>query len=494
MGKERTKLSDNVFEAVSAGMVEALKRGTIAWPLPQPPMSDPDFPPIAPKSPEAVIEQGIGILQMDRAMFESNLNTVVDLIVPHRMNLSDDPFTVHQKWLHRRVDKVAESLLFTVTTDWLAQAFDHSAPNTDRWWLAISLLNGLSTTPHGQPVHQGYHLVESITLAERPGTWHTQPDAGPHQSEWNPHAVIPRNSGVVAHDAGVTAARWLIEKLENDSLDRRLLLMEWVRLLLQRPNLIEPLDLVSILLRRASDPEAEVAARVTLCLAKAIEFNRDSGLELAKRLHQRDELLVKRGMADVLTRMFRRLEWDAVPFLTDMLADQDEGVLAAASATVGDLRFLDSELWADTIAKLAQHPLPIVRRNLVPFLRDYIEQYPEDDRRLLPILWQDGDEVVRTRMRELLMRMEEVSPDHFAARLLDFKKQGCPLEPLWETLAQRRPERGLLWQDWFTGEGEQPTLPVSRPPPHSDMDESGELPSVEDAYQMLDQELGFIDD
>jgi len=272
------------------------------------------------------------------------------------------------------------------------------------------------------------------------------------------------------------------------------LLMEWVRLLLQRPNLIEPLDLVSILLRRASDPEAEVAARVTLCLAKAIEFNRDSGLELAKRLHQRDELLVKRGMADVLTRMFRRLEWDAVPFLTDMLADQDEGVLAAASATVGDLRFLDSELWADTIAKLAQHPLPIVRRNLVPFLRDYIEQYPEDDRRLLPILWQDGDEVVRTRMRELLMRMEEVSPDHFAARLLDFKKQDCPLEPLWEPLTQRRPERSRLWQAWFTGEGEQPTLPESPPPLHSDMDESGELPSVEDAYQMLDQELGFIDD
>jgi hypothetical protein len=97
-------------------------------------------------------------------------------------------------------------------------------------------------------------------------------------------------------------------------------------------------------------------------------------------------------------------------------------------------------------------------------------------------------------MRELLMRMEEVSPDHFAARLLDFKKQDCPLEPLWEPLTQRRPERSRLWQAWFTGEGEQPTLPESPPPLHSDMDESGELPSVEDAYQMLDQELGFIDD
>ena len=97
MGKERTKLSDTVFEAVATGLVKALERGTLAWPLPQPPMTDPDFPPIQPLSPASVIEQGIGILQMDRGMFESNLNTVVDLIVPHRMNLSDDPFEVHQK-------------------------------------------------------------------------------------------------------------------------------------------------------------------------------------------------------------------------------------------------------------------------------------------------------------------------------------------------------------------------------------------------------------
>ncbi len=494
MGKARTKLSDSVFEAVATGLVEALERGTVAWPLPQPPITDPDFPPIQPLTPNTVIEQGLGILQMDRAMFESNLNTVVDLIVPHRMNLSDDPFAVHQKWLHRRVDKVAERLLFTIATDWLAQAFDQTAPNTDRWWLAISLINGLATNPHGQPVHQGYHLVESIALAERPGTWHTQPDIGPHQLEWNPHAVIPRNSGVVAHDAGVEAARWLIEKLENGPLDRRLLVMEWTRLLLQRPNLVEPLGLDTVLLRRASDPEAEVAVRVTLCLAKAIEFNRDSGLELAKRLHQREEILVKRGMADVLTRMFRRLEWDAVPFLDDMLAAEDEGVLAAASSTVGDLRFLDSELWADTMAKLAHHTLPIVRRNLVPFLRDYIEQYPEDERRLLPILWQDGDEVVRTRMRELLMRMEEVSPDHFAARLHDFKQQGCSLEPLWDSLTHRRPERSQQWQSWFAGEGEQPTILENRPVIQSDMDDSGELPSVKEAQELLDQELGFIDD
>ena len=170
-----------------------------------------------------------------------------------------------------------------------------------------------------------------------------------------------------------------------------------------------------------------------------------------------------------------------------MLKVVDEGVLAAASSTVGDLRFLDVELWADTMADLSTHPLPVVRRNLVPFLRDYLEQYPDDQRRLLPKLWVDGDEVVRTRMRELLMRMEEVAPDHFAARLSDFIEQGCDLEPLWEPLSLRRPERCAAWKAFLNGEADQPTLP-ERPPPaenllDGDISQDGEI----------DQELGFLD-
>ena len=111
VSKSRTKISDEAFERVATGLVEALERGTEAWPLPEPPMSDPDFPAIAPTSPHRLFEEGLGILNIDRGMFDRHLNTVVDLIVPHRMNLSDDPFEIHQKWLSRRMDDVC--LLYT---------------------------------------------------------------------------------------------------------------------------------------------------------------------------------------------------------------------------------------------------------------------------------------------------------------------------------------------------------------------------------------------
>lgn len=487
MSKSRTKISDQAFEKVATGLVEALERGTEAWPLPEPPMSDPDFPPISPTSPHSLFEQGLGILNIDRGMFDRHLNTVVDLIVPHRMNLSDDPFEVHQKWLHRRMDEVAHRLLFHIATDWLAQAFDPHAPNTDRWWLSIALVNGLATTPYGQPVHQGYHLVESIALAERPGTWHTQPDAGPQHMDWNPHAIVPRMaSSVVAHDKGVAAARWLLQRLEDGDLDRRLLLLEWVRLLLERQPLIEPLGLQDILMRRASDSVGEVANKVTLCLAKAIEADRDFGHQLALRLHQRDDLLVRRAMADVLTRLFRRLTWDALPLLDDMLASDDEGVLAAASATVGDVKYLDKIQWADRLRQLVDHPLAIVRRNLVPNLREYIEFDPSDERGLFQALWKDGDEVVRTRLRELFLRMEEVAPDHFASQIKALSDEGADLEPLWEPLRLRRKERCEAWLAWLSGAGEQPTT-ASRPVHVSSGEAPEHLPDLDDALESLDR-------
>jgi len=493
VSKIRTKISNEAFELVATGLVEALERGTEAWPLPPPPMSDPDFPALPPTSPHVLFEQGLGILNVDRGMFDRHLNSVVDLIVPHRMNLSDDPFEIHERWLKRRMGDVSNRLLFCIATDWLAQAFDPHAPNTDRWWLSIALLNGLSTVPHGQPVHQGYHLVESIALAERPGTWHTQPDAGPQHMDWNPTAVVPRiSTAVVAHEQGVKAACWLLERLENSGSPRRLLLMQWVRLLMERKPLVEPLGLREILLRRAADKDPEIAAQVTLCLAKSVEFDRDFGLELTHRLHKRTEPLVQRGLADVLTRLFRRLGEDAIPFLNDMLESEDESVLAAASSTVGDLKYLNKDDWADRLASLVHHPLAVVRRNLIPNLREYVEFDPSDARGVLHDLWCDGDEVVRTRLRELLLRMEEVDSSQFAQRITALKKHDADLEPLWELLTIRRPERCAAWTKWLSEGGEHPKSP-QKSLPTSSLEEPGELPELGAALDVLDQELGFLD-
>ena len=99
--------------------------------LPSPPIVDSDFPVREPISAQELIEQGLALLNIDKGMFDAKLNNVVDLIVPHRMNLTDDPYEVHQKWLEKRTDLVAEKLIFLINTDWLAQALDPKPLMTD---------------------------------------------------------------------------------------------------------------------------------------------------------------------------------------------------------------------------------------------------------------------------------------------------------------------------------------------------------------------------
>ncbi|MDC3047872.1 hypothetical protein OA191_00965 [Euryarchaeota archaeon] len=487
--KSRLRVSEKVMESLVSGLSEALTSGIESWPLPNPPLFDSDFPPVHPTEKSKIIDLGLGLLNADKGMFDRHLSIVVDLIVPHRMNLSDDPFEIHERWLLKRLDILTERLLFAIATEWLAQALDQSSPDCDRWWLSVALVNGLSNASHGQPVHQGYHLVESIALAERPGTWHTQPDVSNANIDWNPHGMVPRTTSVVAHEAGTQAAIWLMTQLENGSEERRKLLVEWCRLLLERKELIEPLGISQILIRRAGDPSSEVSSRVVMCLAKLIEGDKDAGVECVRVLNSRDDILTRRGLADVLTRLFRRITTDAIPLLDSMLEDDDESVLAAASATVGDLRFLDKAMWADKILELCSHHSQIVRRNLVYTIRDYLEEFSDDSRGIIPRLWADGDEVLMTRLRELIMRMDEVDADRFAATLRSL--DGLDIEDLWAPMRVKNEDRVTQWQEWLVGKAEQPETPI-RPETHiSDMTE-GELPELDDALNMLD-DMGFLD-
>jgi hypothetical protein len=208
------------------------------------------------------------------------------------------------------------------------------------------------------------------------------------------------------------------------------------------------------------------------------------------RLDERGEEQVERALADVLTRLFRRIEWDAVPYLEKMLQSKDENILAAASATVGDLRFLDEDLFAETLRVLVDHEVAIVRRNLVPHLREYIRMFPDDHRGVLSTLWVDGDEVVATRLRELLMRLEEVDPTSFSMLLHRLKGESpAALERLWSVLIIRKAERVEGWKAYLEEGAEAPAVTPPKQEnrgPSSNMEV--ELPSLANALSKLDGE------
>jgi len=318
------------------------------------------------------------------------------------------------------------------------------------------MLNGLCQKPYGQSVFQGYHLLESIALAARPGAWHSTKESGPHEMNWDSNAQVPR-IGIRVHEVGVESAIWLMDKLEKSSDERKLLLIEWIALLLERKELVLPLNIGNIMLRAADSKYIQIPIKLSICLPRLIEADFETGLELLEKLSNREEIEIQRSLSDVLTRLFKRIDWKALPYLEKMLLSEDKTVLAAASSTVGDIMYLDENLFADKLNELSKHANPIVKRNLVSHLRSYISIFPDDEREIFSTLWLDGDEVLAIRLRELLLRMEEINPDCFGlitSRI--YFQNPSSLDPLWDVLDVRKSDRTKLWKKFLEGKGEKP--------------------------------------
>ena len=487
--KSKREVADIIFSRLELDLSSSLSAGLESWPLPSPPFFDKDFPLNPPSSKNQILELGIGLLKADKGMFDRHLNLVVDLIIPHRMNLTDDPLIVHERWLLRRLDILSERLQFAIATEWLSQALDASNPDIDRWWLALVMINGLSRKSSGQPLHQGYHLVESIAIAERPGTWHTKPNPSAANIDWNPHGVVPRNRIVSPNPTGVEAAKWVMRNLSIGNSERRILLIEWCRLLLEREPLIKALDIPRILIDSCKDSDSQAASKVVLCLPKLAESNPSSASECVRILSNREDLTIRRAIADSLPLLFRRIPNEAKDLFELMLKDTDESVLAAASSSIGEIKNLDKKMWADKIEVLCNHPSRTVRRNLVHTLRDYLGEFSEDSRGIIPKMWADGDESVLTRLRELLVRMDEIDTQRFATTLLSLK--GLDIESLWLLMGVKNEDRAVQWQKWLIGEAEQPKALRVEEVYVSDMIE-GDLPKLNDALETLD-DMGPVD-
>lgn len=462
-------------ERLVDGLTEAVERGALSWPLPMPPIQGADLPILPPTSPEHVVERAKALFISDPHGINRHLRDVVDTLVPHRTTFldRDDDEALRRAW--KRPSTLIEHVLFRICTDWMVQALDAEAPDDERWFSCVALLAGLSTHPQGPPVHMGYHLVESMSIATSPGSWHGGGVRGPHQIDFDPTDRIS-SGDLVAHELGAQAANWLLDLLEVGSTAQQELLVEILQLLLERPGLIERLEVLQRLLRLSAEGP-DVAVRVLRASARMIDIDATVGCEALEILAGRSELDIRRTFADVQTRLFRRLGKNALPFFESQLADADTDVQAAASATVKDLKFLDPDLFRTQLAKLVGHPHVNVRRNVVQALRDYLNLFPDDPEGLVARLWVDPDELARGRLRELMLRMEEVSPSSFSSLgVTVLEHDTSALDSVFEILDHRRPERVISWKSHFFDEGPLPD------------------PVFVDPVDMGGVETGFLDD
>ena len=169
-------------------------------PLPNPPLEIPDFPAQPPNDLTSLTQQALGISSIDTAGFLYRLDLVIDNYEPSYIKRHIDPDTEREKWLSGSIVEISERIIILQIKDWLYSALDEESPDTDRWYLSVSSLIGLSLKGSNIIESEGFNLFNSIIYARKPGT-SSRKSMGRHQIAWNGRSE-PQNEEI-SHPSGV---------------------------------------------------------------------------------------------------------------------------------------------------------------------------------------------------------------------------------------------------------------------------------------------------
>ena len=164
------------------------------------------------------------------------------------------------------------------------------------------------------------------------------------------------------------------------------------------------------------------------------------------------------AISDILPSLLRA-SFDEGIALVDYLAKSND--ISARSASVSSLKELasiNSDAFLQRIKLPSQDSDRGIKRLFVQScLRDYLELDPYDSQEIFVPLWVENDEVAGIRMRELLLRMQDVNTESFAT--IANKITSCAPESLakfWEVFAIRNEERAESWKYYLSGNGAMP--------------------------------------
>ena len=456
--RAKRRVTERIRNLTRVILEEKISKSLENWPLPEPPLQSPELPPIHPSKPEDIGNLALALYDIDSGLFIRLLESTLEEILPYRRTLMEEDYEEHEKWLIKRESEVAEKILYGMCQDWLSQSLDESAPDSDRWWLSIVLFNGLSNKDSKIAINQGYHLIESIAIASKPGRWHSKPEVGSHMVDWNPDVALVRME-LVSHPLGNQAAKWQLNCLEKGDLERKKLLAEWILILLERPPLVESLELLGYLERLIKTDNEEVLAIVSKCIPKIIELYPEKGLQILMKMSDNKSSKVRFSVADILPRSIKSSMGTELEVLDRLLSDDEPSIVSAASAALSEIRNFDEQGYIERLMKLSINPENAIKRAIIPHLRYYVSTYLDDQHGLIKFVWSDGDEIILTRMREILLRLEGTEPEQFSTlyNIVNSVSEENT-DTFWKIMEQRNSKRTTEWRSYFSGEGPLPSL------------------------------------
>ncbi len=380
-------------------------------PLPNPPLELPDFPAIQPTSSDSLVQQAVGLYAIDRAGFNQRLSAIVESTLPDYVNRNIDPDSTREKWMAKNTQDISERVISQMAWDWLSSALDEDSPDTDRWYLAVSLLIGFSLSGSDVARRDGFHLLTSIAMAKPPGSWSSEL-TGPHQMAWNPAVQAHHDNS--PHPSGVMAAAAILDSMAMGASSQTEILPHWLEGLTVKGQLCSLLNVPNRLmasLERDSGKHTGVLVRGAVQLMAGWP---GESRDILLAASQHDDQGARRELSSSLQRISSEDRSFALHLMDILLEDDDSDVRTLATTYLSSLVRTDFPLFAEKAsAVLEKGDSRMTQRIVDSAMREYISMDSEDGSGLLPMAWMSSNESSRSRLTGLMIQQAEVSKRGF---------------------------------------------------------------------------------
>ena len=380
-------------------------------PLPNPPLEIPDFPAQSPNDLTSLTQQALGISSIDTAGFLYRLETIIDNYEPSYIKRHIDPDAEREKWLSRSIVEISERVLILQIKDWLYSALDEESPDTDRWYLSVSSLIGLSLKGSNIIESEGFNLFNSIIYARKPGT-SSRKSTGRHQITWNGQSESSNEE--ISHPSGVLAANSILDILQLHQNNHNTVLPFWLERLSVSRHASFVLNIPMRIQNLIIDCNQNNYENLLMATIHSLSHTPGISKEILYQVSNSEKEYLRRSLASNLSRIDSEDRNFCISLLEKLIEDMDSDTRVLSTTYLGNLARLERTVFIQFANRISEKKdIRMIQRLIESGLRHYLSLDSNDSDNLVPILWIQSNSESRSQLSGMLIEIAKKNQPSF---------------------------------------------------------------------------------
>ena len=393
-------------------LIESISFSFDFLPLPNPPLELPDFPARPPAELSKIIQQALGISSVDTAGFLYRLEQVIDKEEPDFVKRHIDPDREREKWLTNNFEMIAEQILILQIKDWFNSALDENSPDTDRWYLAISVFIGLILRGSETTEAQCFPLFNSIIIARQPGNF-TIKSTGPHHISWNGKNG-DNFTEEIAHPSGILAANSILDILELYEINHQTVLPYWLERLSISGHISNLLNIPARLQNLVLDSNEHASENLVMSAILLFPHHPEQSKEILFEICNSEQISLRKNLASNLSRIGSEDYKFTQLLLEKLLYDKDSDTRVLSTSYLGTLARLEKYIFISFAKTIFQNEdSRMIQRLIESGIRHYLSMNPDDDDGLIPIAWVSCNSESKSKLSGMLIELAKINEQSF---------------------------------------------------------------------------------